>query len=130
MAAFFAALVEFVEALTIVLTVGTVRGFRPALRDTLWAVVALAALVLILGEGVLRVVPIDALRGIVGALLLLFGLKWLRTAILRYSGKKSLHDESLAYVKEVQRLSQSKESSWKGSIGIALRAPLTRCRKM
>lgn len=107
LAAFLAASVEFVEALTIVLAVGTVRGFRPALRGTLWAVVALALLVLILGEGVLRVVPIDVLRGIVGALLLLFGLKWLRKAILRFSGKKSLHDESQAYAKEVQRLSQS-----------------------
>lgn len=106
-AAFLAASVEFIEALTIVLAVGTVRGFRPALRGTLWAVAALAVLVLVLGEGVLRVVPIDVLRGVIGALLLLFGLKWLRNALLRFSGKKSLHDESQAYAKEVEKLQNS-----------------------
>lgn len=111
-AAFLAASVEFVEALTIVLAVGTVRGFRPAMRGTFWAVIALAALVLILGEGVLRVVPIGVLRGIIGALLLLFGLKWLRKAVLRFAGKKSLHDESQAYAKEVQRLRQGQGGSF------------------
>jgi uncharacterized membrane protein len=78
------------------------------MRGTFWAVLALAALILILGEGVLRIVPIDVLRGIIGALLLLFGLKSLRKAVLRFSGKKSLHDEQQAYAKEIQRLQQSR----------------------
>ena len=103
-AAFLAASVEFVEALTIVLAVGTVNGFKPALRGTVFAVLALIALVLILGVGVLRVVPIDALRGVIGVLLLLFGLKWLRNAILRFSGKKALHDEGKLFGKAVDNL--------------------------
>lgn len=104
LAAFLAASVEFIEALTIVLAVGTVNGFRPALRGTAFAVLALIALVLILGFAILRVVPIDVLRGVIGVLLLLFGLKWIRKAILRFSGKKALHDESQLFDKEVTRL--------------------------
>lgn len=103
-AALIASSVEFVEALTIVLAVGTVEGFRPAMRGTLWAVLALGVLTLVLGEGVLRFVPLPVLRGIIGVLLLLFGVKWLRKAILRFSGKKALHDESQAFDKEVIRL--------------------------
>ena len=111
-AAFLAASVEFVEALTIVLAVGTVRGFRPAMRGTFWAVLALAALILILGEGVLRIVPIDVLRGIIGALLLLFGLKWLRRVVLRLSGKNHCTMNNNA-----------KESNVCNSLGRHLRGP-------
>ncbi len=103
-AAFLASSVEFVEALTIVLAVGTVEGYRPALRGTAIAVVALTILTMILGVGVLRYVPIGVLRGVIGVLLLLFGVKWLRKAILRFSGKKSLHDESAIFAKEVGKL--------------------------
>lgn len=103
-AAFLASSVEFVEALTIVLAVGTVEGYRPALRGTALAVLALAVLTTILGVGVLRYVPIGVLRGVIGVLLLLFGVKWLRKAILRFSGRKSLHDEAQIYEKEIGKL--------------------------
>jgi uncharacterized membrane protein len=113
-AALLASSVEFVEALTIVLAVGTVEGYRPAIRGTLLAVAALAVLTAILGVGILRYVPLNLLRGIIGVLLLLFGVKWLRKAILRFSGKKALHDEALAFQREVGKLSQQK-----GNIAVA-----------
>lgn len=107
-AALLASSVEFVEALTIVLAVGTVEGWRPAMRGTLLAVLALAVLTAILGVGVLHYVPINILRGIIGVLLLLFGVKWLRKALLRFSGKKALHDETEAYQKELGKLQANK----------------------
>jgi uncharacterized membrane protein len=96
MGAFLASAVEFVEALTIVLGVGIVRGWRSTLMGVAAATIALAALVAALGPA-LRVIPIDTLRLIVGALLLAFGLQWLRKAILRSSGYKALHDEDEAF---------------------------------
>jgi uncharacterized membrane protein len=107
LASFLASSVEFVEALTIVLAVGTVKGYRLALRGTLLAVLALAVLVAVLGLAVLRFVPLGVLKGVIGTLLLLFGLKWLRKAILRFAGRKALHDEAQAFVKEQERLRQS-----------------------
>ena len=96
LSAFLASAVEMVEALTIVLAVGVTRGWRSALVGVGAALLALAALVGLLGPSVSRV-PIDTLRVIVGALLLVFGLQWLRKAILRASGYKPLHDEEAAY---------------------------------
>jgi uncharacterized membrane protein len=90
--AFLASAVEMVEALTIVLGVGVVRGWRSTLIGAGSALVVLALLVAALGPA-LSHIPIDALRLIVGALLLAFGLQWLRKAILRSSGFKALHDE-------------------------------------
>lgn len=106
-AAGLASSVEFVEALTIVLAVGTVEGYRPALRGTFLAVIVLAALTTVLGVGVLHYIPINVLRGIIGVLLLLFGVKWLRKAILRFAGKKALHDEAQAFEREVGKLQQN-----------------------
>lgn len=96
--------VEFVEALTIVLAVGFSRGWRTAFEGTAAAAVALAILVAVIGIGLLQIVPIDVLRTVIGALLLIFGLKWLRKAILRYSGLKALHDEEKAYQEEMERV--------------------------
>jgi uncharacterized membrane protein len=87
-----ASAVEMVEALTIVLGVGVVRGWRSTLTGVGAAGIVLAALVAALGPA-LQQVPIDALRLVVGALLLAFGLQWLKKAILRASGYKALHDE-------------------------------------
>jgi uncharacterized membrane protein len=95
-AAFLACAVEMVEALTIVLAVGVVRGWRSPLVGFAAAAVVLTALVAALGPA-LRVLPIDTLRLIVGALLLTFGLHWLRKAILRASGYKALRDEAAAF---------------------------------
>lgn len=103
-AALLASSVEFVEALTIVLAVGTVEGWRPALRGTGLAVLTLAVVTAVLGVGVLHYVPITVLRGVIGVLLLLFGIKWLRKAILRFAGKKALHDETEAYQKQLGQL--------------------------
>src|SRR5438094_10149066 len=85
LAAFLACAVEMVEALTIVLAVGVARGWRSAIIGTLTALAALAVVVAALGPA-LAVLPIDGLRLFIGALLLVFGLQWLRKAILRASG--------------------------------------------
>jgi uncharacterized membrane protein len=94
--AFLACAVEMVEALTIVLGVGVVRGWRSTLIGVAAAGVVLAVLVAALGPA-LSHIPIGALRLVVGALLLAFGLQWLRKAILRSSGFKDLHDEEEAF---------------------------------
>ena len=94
--AFLASAVEMVEALTIVLGVGIVRGWRSTLVGVGAAVIVLAALVAALGPA-LRHIPIGSLRLVVGALLLAFGLQWLRKAILRSSGYKAMHDEDHAF---------------------------------
>jgi uncharacterized membrane protein len=93
---FLASAVEAVEALTIVLAVGVVRGWRSTLLGVGAAAVVLAAIVAALGPA-LRLIPISTLRLAVGALLLTFGLQWLRKAILRAGGYKSLHDEAAAF---------------------------------
>ncbi len=96
LAAFLASLVEFVEALTVILAVGAVRGWRGALGGTGMALALLAVLVAILGPAVTRI-PQDAVRLGLGVLLLLFGTRWLRKAILRAAGVIPLHDEEAAY---------------------------------
>jgi uncharacterized membrane protein len=91
--------VEAVEALTIVLAVGVVRGWRSTLRGVGAAAIVLAAIVAALGPA-LRHIPIETLRFVVGALLLAFGIQWLRKAILRASGYKPMHDEGTAFRRE------------------------------
>lgn len=102
-AAFLACAVEMVEALTIVLAVGVTRGWRSAMVGTLSALGTLIVLVGVLGPAVAQV-PIDGLRLVVGTILLVFGLQWLRKAILRASGLKALHDEDSIYAREVAAL--------------------------
>jgi uncharacterized membrane protein len=97
--AFLASAVEMVEALTIVLGVGAVRGWRSVLIGVAAATLALAAVVGALGPA-LTLVPIETLRLAVGALLLAFGLQWLRKAILRSSGHVALHDEGEAFSRQ------------------------------
>ncbi len=100
LAAFLASAVEMVEALTIVLAMGVTRGWRSALIGVAAATVALAVIIAIFGP-LLTLIPIAALRLIVGALLLIFGLQWLRKAILRASGYKALRDEAALYQREL-----------------------------
>ncbi len=95
-AVFLACIVEAVEAVTIVLAAGTARDWRSAGTGTVAALAVLAAITAILGPAVSRI-PLGGLRVVVGALLLVFGLQWLRKAILRASGHKALHDEDRLY---------------------------------
>jgi uncharacterized membrane protein len=99
LASFLASAVEGVEALTIVLAAGVTRGWRSALIGMAAALVVLAAVAAILGPA-LTLIPINDLRLVVGGLLLVFGLQWLRKAILRASGYKATHDEAAIYERE------------------------------
>jgi uncharacterized membrane protein len=99
LSAFLASAVEMVEALTIVLAIGVSRGWRPALTGLAAATAALAVVIAALGPA-LTLIPINALRLVVGVLLLTFGLHWLRKAILRASGFVALHDEEAAFAAE------------------------------
>lgn len=102
-ASFLASLVEVVEAFTIVLAVGITRSWRPALIGAALALAVLALLVLAFGP-LLAQVPIELLQFVVGSLLILFGMRWLRKAILRSSGYIALHDELGAFAKETVQL--------------------------
>lgn len=104
-AVFLACAVEAVEATTIVLAAGTARDWRSAGIGTGAALVVLAVIVAALGPAVSHI-PLTALRVVVGALLLVFGLQWIRKAILRASGHKSLHDEDKLYA---EHLAEAKE---------------------
>ncbi|MBX5475421.1 MAG: hypothetical protein IRZ20_10465 [Thermoleophilia bacterium] len=101
LSAFLASAVEMVEALTIVLAAGVARGWRSSLTGAGAATVVLAAVVAALGPA-LTVVPLRGLRLVVGSLLLVFGLQWLRKAILRASGFKPLHDEEAIFARELE----------------------------
>jgi uncharacterized membrane protein len=96
---FLACAVEAVEALTIVLAVGTTRSWSSAMSGVGAATVALAAIVGALGPA-LTALPIDVLRVLIGGLLLIFGLQWLRKAVLRAAGLKAKHDEQLIFEEE------------------------------
>ena len=102
-AAFVASTVEVVEAFTIVLAVATLRGWRPALAGAGAALATLAAVVAALGPA-LNLVPLRALQIVIGVLLLLFGLGWLRKAVLRAAGLMALHDEAAIFEREKARI--------------------------
>jgi uncharacterized membrane protein len=92
-----------VEALTIVLAVGSVRGWRDALAGTAAALAVLVAIVLLLGSALARI-PLEIVQLVVGTLLLLFGLRWLRKAILRAAGVIPLRDEAAAFAAEAETM--------------------------
>ena len=120
LAAFLASLVEVVEAFTIVLAVGTLRGWKPAGLGSLAALAVLALTVIIFGP-LIELVPIHALQLSIGILLLLFGMGWLRKAILRSAGVIPLHDEELIFAKESKNLideAQRKQTSLQWIAGI------------
>jgi uncharacterized membrane protein len=110
---FLASAVECVEALTIVLAVGVSRGWPSSLAGVGAALLALAAIVLVLGTG-LGALPIGAVQLVVGALLLLFGFQWLRKAVLRQAGLKAMRDETVAFGSELEaaRAAERSRGSW------------------
>jgi uncharacterized membrane protein len=110
---FVACVVEAIEALTIVLAAGLTREWRSTFQGMAVALVVLAAIVAVLGPTI-TLLPLTALRLVVGALLAVFGLQWLRKAILRATGYKSLHDEASAYLREVAAAKAATVSSRRG----------------
>ncbi len=110
LAAFLASSVEMVEALTIVLAVGMTRGWRSTAYGVGVAVAALTVVVAGLGSALTKI-PIDTLRVIIGTILLTFGLQWLRKAILRASGHKTLHDEDAIFRQEVEEAREANHPS-------------------
>ncbi|MCU1490257.1 MAG: hypothetical protein JWM85_1662 [Acidimicrobiaceae bacterium] len=104
LAVFAASAVEAVEALTIVVAAGVSRGWRSAFEGVAVALVVLAVIVGAVGVPLVHLVPISVLRVVIGGLLLVLGLGWLRKAILRASGHKALHDEDAIYARTVGEL--------------------------
>jgi Ca2+/H+ antiporter, TMEM165/GDT1 family len=126
-AAFFASLVEVVEAFTIVLATGTLRGWRAAGAGTAAGLAVLALIVVALGP-LLDQVPLHLLQLVIGVLLLLFGMGWLRKAVLRAAGIISLHDEDAAFAAQTANLSgattpRSSGFDWLGGV-LAFKAVL------
>lgn len=112
-----------VEALTIVVAPGTARGWRSALEGAAVAVAVLAAIVGMVGVPLIHLVPISALRVVVGSILLVLGMNWLRKAILRSSGHIAIHDEDLIYQKTVASLTEpadSRQRAQRDSVGFAV----------
>ena len=103
LSAFFASLVEGIEALTIVLAVGAVRGWRASLSGAAAALVLLLGLVTVAGPALTRI-PLGPVQLVVGALGLVFGLRWLRKAVRRAAGALPLRDEARAFARETARL--------------------------
>lgn len=104
LASFLATGVEMVEALTIILATGLTRGWKSTFLGSAVAAIALALIVAIFGLTLPNVVPLPILRLVIGAFLLIFGLQWLRKAILRYGGLKAYHDEERIFREEIQAL--------------------------
>jgi uncharacterized membrane protein len=118
-AVFLACAVEMVEALTIVFAVGHTRGWRSAFEGVAAALLALAALVAAFGPALVHV-PLSALRLIVGGVLLIFGMQWLRKAILRSSGLKARHDEDAIYHETVAELQNASTSTGRDRIAFVM----------
>jgi uncharacterized membrane protein len=116
---FLASAVEAVEALTIVLAVGLTRSWRSALGGSAWGLLTLAAIVLVFGPALAAVIPLAALKMGLGLFLLVFGLAWLRKAILRAAGRKALHDEDAIFAREVRSLRGAPPAAGRDRVGFA-----------
>ena len=103
LAAFLASTVEFVEALTVILAVGSVRGWRDTLAGAGAALAVLLVIISVLGSALTQI-PLASMQLVVGTLLLLFGMRWLRKAVLRSAGIIPLHDETAAYAKQTRTM--------------------------
>jgi Ca2+/H+ antiporter, TMEM165/GDT1 family len=123
LAVFGASAVEMVEALTIVVAAGVTRGWRSALEGAAAAVGVLAVIVGAVGVPLVHYVPINGLRVVVGALLLVLGLSWLRKSILRASGLKGLHDEDAIFAattSELESTPKNPSSAGRDGVGFAV----------
>ena len=118
-AVFLTCCVEMVEALTIVFAVGHTRGWRSAFEGSAAALLVLAALVAAFGPALVSV-PLNILRLVVGGVLLIFGMQWLRKAILRSSGLKSMHDEDAIYEAKVAELRAAGRSEGRDRIAFVM----------
>jgi uncharacterized membrane protein len=118
-ATFLASAVEAVEALTIVLAVGLTNGWRTAMLGLTSGLVALAVIVGLLGPALVSVVNLADLQILIGVLLLIFGLQWLRKAIQRASGRRAMHDEDAIFRAEVAALGRDERRTdidWTGFV--------------
>jgi uncharacterized membrane protein len=110
---FVACVVEAVEALTIVLAAGLTREWRSTFQGMAAALVVLAVVTAAIGPAI-SYLPLTALRLVIGALLAIFGLQWLRKAVLRATGFKALHDEASAYLKQVAAAESAAKEARRG----------------
>lgn len=101
---FLASLVEFVEALTLVLVVGVTINWKSSLAGAAAAALTLAVLVAAFGSTLVLFIPLEVLRITIGVILILFGMQWLKKALLRYSGLKAMHDEAAIYEEQMRQL--------------------------
>ena len=123
LAVFGASCVEMVEALTLVVAAGVTRGWRSALEGAGAALAVLVVLVGAVGVPLVHYVPVDVLRVVVGALLLVLGLSWLRKAVLRASGHKALHDEDAIFAETTASLARpdgDREGRQRDGVGFAV----------
>ena len=123
-AVFIAAVVEMVEALTIVLAMGMTRGWRSTMAGVVAALVALVVFTAVAGYALATWLPEAALQLMIGTLMLIFGLQWLRKAILRSSGRKALHDEDEEFAEQTGRRARRRHESRLGLDWFALRGLL------
>lgn len=121
---FLASAVEFLEALTVILAVGSVRGWRDALLGMAGALIVLLMLVVTLGNG-LTTVPLELIQIIVGALTLLFGLRWLRKATLRAAGRIPLRNGAAAFARQAARMHDRKAAAGWDRIAFATTFQIT-----
>ena len=113
-AVFVASLVEFVEAFTIVLAMGVTRGWKSAVTGAAAALLSLAGLTAVLGLAITTWLSESLLQLVIGALLLVFGLQWLRKAVLRSSGHKNLHDEDQEYAVQTELSKRAARTTYAG----------------
>lgn len=102
--AYLASIVEFAEALTIVLAIGTSISWKSSLKGAAAGFGVLAALIAVFGSAVVLLVPLNVLRSVIGIILVLFGIQWLDKALLRYTGLKAMHDESKIYERNREQI--------------------------
>lgn len=110
-AVFIAAFVEFVEAFTIVLAMGVTRGWKSAIAGTVAALLALVVFTAALGAAISTWLPEAVLQLAIGGLLLIFGLQWLRKAVLRSAGYKALHDEEGEFAEQTESARQAERTT-------------------